>query len=173
MKLTYRGISYDTTPTPAPKLGETIATGHYRGAPVVFNALAEVPAQPAADLTWRGVPYRTGVAAPVASAAPIEIPAVAASLATPVIVTEVVTETVVVIEPVVSSTPMTTNIPDLARNLFIRRHQRSRRREQGMMVRLAAEVGLPVEDAAHYESHIQGKMPHDFSGYDRGSAAMS
>jgi hypothetical protein len=42
-----------------------------------------------------------------------------------------------------------------------------------MMVRLAAEVGLPVEDAAHYESHIQGKLPHDFSGYDRSSTAMS
>ncbi|MGG6237756.1 DUF4278 domain-containing protein [Nodosilinea sp. AN01ver1] len=169
MKLTYRGISYDATPNPAPKLGKTIDTGTYRGATVVFKALAEIPAQPAADLTWRGVPYRTGVAAPVAPAAPIEIPAVAASLATPA----VVTETVVITETVVSSTPMTTNIPDLARNLFIRRHQRSRRREQGMMVRLAAEVGIPVEDAAHYESHIQGKMPHDFAGYDRGSAAMS
>ncbi len=161
MKLTYRGISYDAPSHPAPVLGETIDTGNYRGAPVVFKALAELPAQPAADFTWRGVPYRTGIAAPVAATAPevvvVEIPAVAASLATPVVATE--------------TTP--TNIPDLARNLFIRRHQRSRRREQGMMVRLAAEVGIPVEDAAHYESHIQGKMPHDFSGYDRGSSAMS
>jgi hypothetical protein len=57
--------------------------------------------------------------------------------------------------------------------LFIRRHQRSRKREQGMMVRLAAEVGIPVNEAAHYESHIQGKMPHDFASYDRSSTAMS
>jgi hypothetical protein len=42
-----------------------------------------------------------------------------------------------------------------------------------MMVRLAAEVGLPIERAACYESHIQGKRPHDFSGYDRSSIAMS
>lgn len=160
MKLTYRGNSYEATPNPAPKLGETIGTGHYRGAPVVFQALAELPAQPAADLTWRGVPYRTGIAVPAAAIAPVvvaEIPAVAASLAAPAVEAE--------------TTPI--NISDLARNLFIRRHQRSRRREQGMMVRLAAEVGIPVEDAAHYESHIQGKMPHDFSGYDRGSSAMS
>jgi hypothetical protein len=161
MKLTYRGISYDAPSHPAPVLGETIDTGNYRGAPVVFKALAELPAQPAADLTWRGVPYRTGIAAPVAASAPevvvVEIPAVAASLSPTVVEVNV----------------PPTSIPDLARNLFIRRHQRSRRREQGMMVRLAAEVGIPVEDAAHYESHIQGKMPHDFSGYDRGSAAMS
>jgi hypothetical protein len=153
MKLTYRGISYETTPNPVPKLGETIDTGNYRGATVVFKALAELPAQPAADLTWRGLPYRSGVAAPT----PAAIPAVAVSAATP----EVEAET------------SRTSIPDLARNLFIRRHQRSRRREQGMMVRLAAEVGISVEDAAHYESHIQGKMPHDFSGYDRSSTAMS
>ncbi|MBE9159396.1 DUF4278 domain-containing protein [Nodosilinea sp. LEGE 06152] len=161
MKLTYRGNSYDAPSNPAPKMGETIDTGNYRGAPVAFEALAELPAQPAADLTWRGVPHRTGIAAPVAAIAPVviaaELPAVAASLVT----SEV--------EPA----PAPVNLSDLARNLFIRRHQRSRRREQGMMVRLAAEVGIPVEDAAHYESHIQGKMPHDFSGYDRGSAAMS
>ncbi|WP_035987357.1 DUF4278 domain-containing protein [Leptolyngbya sp. KIOST-1] len=168
MKLTYRGISYDATPSPAPQYGQAIGTGTYRGAPVVFNALADLPAQPSANLTWRGVPYRTGTALP-APVAPIEIPAVAASLSAPA----VVTETVVVTETIVTAAPMATNIPDLARNLFIRRHQRSRRREQGMMVRLAAEVGMPIEDAAHYESHIQGKMPHDFSGYDRSSTAMS
>ena len=163
MKLIYRGNSYDFTPNPAPNLGETIDTGNYRGTPVVFRAQAEVPDQPANDLAWRGVPYRTGIAAP--GLAPAILPAVAASLATPVV--EPVAEPVA--EPVVAAS----GIPNLARNLFIRRHQRSRRREQGMMVRLAAEVGIPVEDAAHYESHIQGKMPHDFSGYDRGSSAMS
>jgi hypothetical protein len=78
----------------------------------------------------------------------------------------------VAIAPEPTPVPVT-RIPDLARNLFMRRHQRSRRREQGMMVRLAAEVGMPVEEAAHYESHIQGKLPHDFSGYDRSSTAMS
>jgi hypothetical protein len=156
MKLTYRGKSYDAPSSPTLKMGETIDTGTYRGAPVVFRALAEVPAQPINDLTWRGVPYRTGHAAVTVPMAPVEIPAVAASLAS---------------SATTEATPI--NLSDLARNLFIRRHQRSRRREQGMMVRLAAEVGMPIEDAAHYESHIQGKMPHDFAGYDRGSSAMS
>ncbi|MBE9137290.1 DUF4278 domain-containing protein [Nodosilinea sp. LEGE 07088] len=158
MKLTYRGVSYDATLSPAPQLGETIDTGSYRGATVVFKALAELPAQPTADLTWRGVPYRSGVATAVSLAAPVAaIPAVATSLET----------------AAAPASVSTTNIPELARNLFIRRHQRSRRREQGMMVRLAAEVGMSVEDAGHYESHIQGKMPHDFSAYDRSSTAMS
>lgn len=165
MQLTYRGIGYETAPSPTLKRGETMATGRYRGATVVFNSLAEQPAQAGANLTWRGVPYRTGTASPAAPAT-TEMLAVAAS-------PTVTAATAVIPEPIAIDTPMTTNISDLARNLFIQRHQRSRRREQGMMVRLAAEVGMPIEDAAHYESHIQGKMPHDFSGYDRGSAAMS
>lgn len=161
MKLTYRGISYDFTPNSALKLGKAIGTGFYRGAPVTFRSMTELPFQPAANLTWRGVPYRGGTVVPSASTnavtpvTPVEIPAVAASVAVP------------------AAEATSISVSDLARNLFIRRHQRSRRREQGMMVRLAAEVGIPVEDAAHYESHIQGKMPHDFSGYDRGSSAMS
>ncbi|HIK44755.1 MAG TPA: DUF4278 domain-containing protein [Leptolyngbyaceae cyanobacterium M65_K2018_010] len=159
MKLTYRGVDYDYTPNPAPKWGQSLGTGHYRGSEVTFRAMAELPAQPAADLTWRGVDYRSGIAAvptpTVAVAAePERVPVLAA-------------------EPTVSTETATPSIYERARNLFIRRHQRSRRREQGMMVRLAAEVGLPVEEAAHYESHIQGKLPHDFSAYDRSSTAMS
>ncbi len=76
--------------------------------------------------------------------------------------------------PVQGPAPAEANgITALARNLSIRRQRRSRRREQGMMVRLAAEVGLPIAVAARYGSHIQGKLPHDFSGYDRSSIAMS
>jgi hypothetical protein len=154
MKLTYRGIRYNSTPSPSPQMGKTIATGKFRGAQTIFRALAALPVQPSIHGTWRRVPYGSGIADPEA---PIVLPAEVASAVTPVVVPE----------------PAPTSIPDLARNLFIRRHQRSRRREQGMMVRLAAEVGMQVEDAAHYESHIQGKIPHDFSAYDRSSTAMS
>lgn len=161
MKLTYRGVSYDYTPNPVPKKGSVIGTGTYRGAAVTFNALAEQPPQPSADLTWRGVSYHTGTSVP--AAAPVVEAPMAAS-----------TEADVAAPVAVAAVAKPTNgVVDLARNLFIRHHQRMRRREQGMMVRLAAEVGIPVEDAAHYESHIQGKMPHDFSGYDRSSTAMS
>ena len=159
MKLTYRGVSYDYTPNPTPKKGAVIGTGTYRGAAVTFNALAEQPPQPSADLNWRGVPYRTGTTAPV-NAPVAETTAAVASVAEPT-------------APIAAVAEPTSDVADMARNLFIRHHQRMRRREQGMMVRLAAEVGLSVEDAAHYESHIQGKLPHDFSGYDRSATAMS
>jgi hypothetical protein len=61
----------------------------------------------------------------------------------------------------------------LSRNLFTRRHQQMRRREQGMMMRLASEISLSNAKAGHYESHIQGKMPYNFLGYGRSAAAMS
>jgi hypothetical protein len=48
-----------------------------------------------------------------------------------------------------------------------------RRREQGMMMRLGSEIGLTNDNAGHYEGHIQGKIPHNFSGYGRSAATMS
>lgn len=153
MKLTYRGVSYDYTPNPVPKMGPAYDVGSYRGAAVTFRAVAETPEQPGADLTWRGVAYHTGSAAPAPVTAEAEAP-------------------VTIPAPAPAPTP-TNGVTALARNLFIRRHQRMRRREQGMMVRLAAEVGIPVEEAGAYESHIQGKLPHDFSAYDRSTTAMS
>jgi hypothetical protein len=157
MKLTYRGVSYDYTPNPTPRKAASMATGVYRGHAIEFQPLAEIPAQPVADLTWRGVPYRTGTVAE-ASATPTPTAATPANVAPQGLPKSASSNGAVVV---------------MARNLFIRHHQRSRRREQGMMIRLAAEVGIPVEVAAHYESHVQGKLPHDFAGYDRSSSAMS
>ena len=71
------------------------------------------------------------------------------------------------VDPQESSDP----IENLSRDLLVRHHQNARKREQGMMVRLAEEVGIPAEVAGQYGSEIQGKMPHDFSGYDRGGAS--
>lgn len=169
MKLNFRGVSYDYIPNANPIKGPVYGQGTYRGTPVTFQAMAELPNQPGDDLAWRGVPYRSGIEAAPATpmaATPVEVMAPSASKENTAVTPAPVTIPDEVSAPVLSVT-------DLARNLFIRRHQRSRRREQGMMVRLASEVGLSLEDAAHYESHIQGKMPHDFSGYDRSSTAMS
>ncbi|UZQ55970.1 hypothetical protein OOK60_07895 [Trichothermofontia sichuanensis B231] len=60
-----------------------------------------------------------------------------------------------------------------SRALFIERHQKVRKRERSMLTRLDEEVGLSVEDAVNYESHIQGKVPHDFATYDRSRSGMS
>jgi hypothetical protein len=167
MKLTYRGVSYDYTPNPVPKMGPAYDVGSYRGAAVTFRAVTEIPEQPGADLTWRGVAYHTGSVAPAPIAAEAEAP-VAIATSAPALAPA--------LAPAPAPAPASTaanGVTALARNLFIRRHQRMRRREQGMMVRLAAEVGMPVEAAGAYESHIQGKLPHDFSAYDRSATAMS
>ena len=68
----------------------------------------------------------------------------------------------------------TQSVIDQARELFIRKIRGIRRREQAMLTRLDEEVGLTAEDAAQYESSIQGKVPHDFSqSYGRSNSAMS
>ena len=60
-----------------------------------------------------------------------------------------------------------------ARSLMIRHHQFVKNRQQSMLCRAAAEVGLPAE-AANYWGHIQGK-PHSENqiSYDRSQATMS
>ncbi|MDJ0708085.1 MAG: DUF4278 domain-containing protein [Leptolyngbyaceae cyanobacterium MO_188.B28] len=169
MKLTYRGVNYDYTPNPVPKFGSVFATGTYRGAPVSFRALAEMPEQPSFDLKWRGVPYRSGPK--VQKGGSPSVQAAAPETISPASATES--------EPGAPSTPeLETTTPKLSvlervRNLFMRRHRRIRQREQSMLARLNEEVGLTAEDAAHYESQIQGKIPHDFAGYDRSPTAMS
>jgi hypothetical protein len=176
MKLTYRGISYDYLPGPAPKFGDAIAVAHYRGNAYAIRNIAEVPAQPAFNLMWRGVPYRSGSTPAIAPQVAPEVAPQAVPEATPQVVPE---PALAMAAPAPTPAPMNAtfqpkmDVVDRARALFIRHHQMMRRREQAMMVRLDAEVGLDTKDAARYESRIQGKIPHDFGGYDRSHAAMS
>lgn len=160
MQLTYRGAHYNYAPNPIPKLGPVLATGTYRGAPVSFQALADMPEQPRFTLKWRGVSYRSGLK--VHRMQPTE----------PAVIPEM---TIVPEAKSLESAPATPKLSVLerARALFIRRHQRIRQREQSMLARLDEEVGLTAADAANYESQIQGKVPHDFAGYDRSDTAMS
>ena len=60
MKLTYRGIQYETEPTTL-EIREGEIGGNYRGLPWRFHHLRHIPEPPPAhNLTWRGVAYRTG-----------------------------------------------------------------------------------------------------------------
>ena len=167
MQLTYRGVRYDYTPNPAPEFGAVLATGTYRGASVIFRALATVPAQPRFLLTWRGNRYLSGP-----KVHPVQPTAqAAATAATAAIAEDTKADATSTPNPAVTTPKMT--IVERARSLFIRRHQKIRQREQSMLTRLDEEVGLTAKDAAHYESQIQGKVPHNFAGYDRSDAAMS
>lgn len=182
MKLTYRGVSYEYTPQPVPKLGLAIAIGNYRGAAVELRTLAAVPAQPSHELNWRGVRYSSGKTA-VSGVAPVAELAVQESVVQESInagpeTAIAVPAAAVAAAPTAPAVPVAQpavalSTPDRARSLLMRHHQRIRRREQAMLARLDVEVGLTAADAARYEGHIQGKTLHGFAGYDRSSAAMS
>ena len=145
--LKYRGVSYNYQPT---ELGTrpTGDVGKYRGQDIQFKTVENPPpAYPfEAKLVYRGVPYTIG-------------------------------------ETMAESTPITTvaetapveflPIKAWMRGLVMKHLRNIRRREHSMLVRAAKDVGLPMENAAEYESHIQGKIPHDFAGYDRSKSAMS
>jgi hypothetical protein len=65
------------------------------------------------------------------------------------------------------------SIQTKARDLMSRHHQMIKNREQSMLLRSLAELGLDI-DMARYHSHIQGKTPNNFStGYDRAHVTMS
>ena len=60
-----------------------------------------------------------------------------------------------------------------ARALMMRHQQKIRNREQSMLSRAAAEIGMDI-DASKYNNHIQGKIHSSFRAtYDRSGATMS
>ncbi|MBD1936440.1 MULTISPECIES: hypothetical protein [unclassified Microcoleus] len=60
---------------------------------------------------------------------------------------------------------------DQARALMMRHHHQIKNRQQSMLSRAAAEVGLEADD---YWSNIQGKPHSSFSvSYDRSHSTMS
>ncbi len=66
------------------------------------------------------------------------------------------------------------SMDERVRRLLMNHQQQVRRREQSMLVRMNAEVGLPVEEAIHYRNHIQGYIPYnEWMDYERSHVAMS
>ncbi|MBE9179691.1 hypothetical protein IQ268_14070 [Oculatella sp. LEGE 06141] len=62
---------------------------------------------------------------------------------------------------------------DQARALMMRHHHLIKNRQQSLLARSAAEVGLPPE-ASQYWNHIQGKAHPSFAAsYDRSHASLS
>jgi hypothetical protein len=60
-----------------------------------------------------------------------------------------------------------------ARALMMRHHHLIKNRQQSMLGRAAAEVGLPLE-TGEYWNHIQGKVHPSFRlSYDRSNASLS
>ncbi|HEY9881773.1 MAG TPA: DUF4278 domain-containing protein [Leptolyngbyaceae cyanobacterium] len=149
MQLSYRGVKYEYTP-PVVETKLTDEVGKFRGLDIRFRTITKAPVQqPTLDLMYRGVPYRTGQTAA----------AVEPSVATPVAAEAVARPTVVA--------------EDRARMMLMNHHRVVKRRQQSMLSRLSAEVGMPA-DAAQYWNHIQGKVhPSFWATYDRSHASAS
>jgi hypothetical protein len=151
MKLTYRGVSYEYTP-PQVELSNSNTVGKYRGLDVRFRNPKKVSVfQPTLDLIYRGVAHVVNpVSQPTETAAPVAISA----------------------EPVAA--PVTSlSVSDRARSLMMKHHRIVKQRQQAMLSRLDAEIGLVNGDARHW-NHIQGKIhPSFWDTYDRSHTALS
>lgn len=154
MKLTYRGTTYDYNP-PVVELSDSSSVGKYRGLDVRFRNPKKAPVlQTTLDLKYRNALYTSVQPAAAGAIAPqVE--------ATPAPVVEAVANAVL-------------DVQDRARTLMMNHHRSIKRRQQAMLSRLDVEVGLPVDEAAKYWNHVQGKVHPSFRAtYDRSGAALS
>ncbi len=163
MKLTYRGIPYSYT-APDVQYGDVETRGTYRGLDIRFRNPKKAPVYTTTlDLVYRGAAYRTQDGA-IASETVDASPAAVASMAEPV-------PTAVV--PVPTAATSVLNVQDKARSLMTDHHRIIKRRQQDMLSRLAAEIGVHG-DAASRWNLIQGKIHPTFRiNYDRSKSAMS
>ena len=149
MQLTYRGANYEYNP-PEVDMASSEEVGQYRGLEWRFRNLQKAPVlQPNLNLVYRGVAYETGVQEQ--ETASTYIPAPTTPMATPAVLT----------------------VQNMARSLMTSHHKWIKTRQQALLSRSAAEVGLST-DAAHYWNHIQGKVHPSFRrSYDRSHASFS
>ncbi len=149
MQLKYRGLNYDYTP-PQVEMKPTAVVGQYRGLEWRFRNPQKVPVlQANLDLVYRGVAYQTGQTGVNGAMEGYRAPEVQKPQATAV----------------------ANKTKDLARSLMMAHHTHIKKREQSLLSRSAAEVGM---DAARYWQPIQGKINAAFrSTYDRSHVALS
>ncbi|MBF2089100.1 MAG: DUF4278 domain-containing protein [Synechococcales cyanobacterium K44_A2020_017] len=159
MKLTYRGTTYNYTP-PAVELGDSTSVGTYRGVDIRFRNPKKVFVQQTTlDLKYRNAAYTSTQ------------PVMDAAIAPEIEATPVAQVMAAVAEPVKAAV---LDVQDRARALMMGHHRTIKQRQQAMLTRLDAEVGVPVAEAAKYWNHVQGKVHPSFrASYDRSGAALS
>ncbi|MCT7971832.1 DUF4278 domain-containing protein [Laspinema olomoucense] len=153
MKLTYRGISYESNPVPTPNITPLELAGQYRGVHWrLSNALTYPMEEPTAELMYRGATYSTGTAQVV----------VKESYETPACIPTAPVDQLWV-----------ANLEEKARALTLSNGLAIKKRQQAMLGRVAAEVGLS-SDISNYWNRIQGKVHPSFrASYSRSSASLS
>jgi hypothetical protein len=159
MKLTYRGVTYDYNP-PKVEYGDRTQAGKYRGVDVRFRNIKKPPVlQPTLDLIYRGVAHTIGDTEVTNAGVEAKQAAQPALAADP-------TKT--------AGKAITPSVQDQARFLMMGHHKAVKRRQQTMLSRLDARVGLTANDAVHFWNHIGGEVHPSFGdSYDRSHAAMS
>ncbi|HHP7245330.1 MAG TPA: DUF4278 domain-containing protein [Elainellaceae cyanobacterium] len=71
MRLSYRGVRYDSEPLPV-DMAETQRIGRYRGHAFRFSYPRHIPIpQPTLDLTYRGMMYRTSATGAIQTLQPV------------------------------------------------------------------------------------------------------
>ncbi|MCT7961728.1 DUF4278 domain-containing protein [Laspinema sp. D1] len=152
MKLTYRGISYEPSPVPTPN-NPLELTGQYRGVHWrLNNALTHPMEELPAELMYRGATYSTGTAEVV----------VKESYETPACIPTAPVDQLWV-----------ANLEEKARALTLCNGLAIKKRQQAMLGRVAAEVGLSA-DISNYWNRIQGKVHPTFrASYSRSSVSLS
>jgi Domain of unknown function (DUF4278) len=153
MKLKYRGVTYDRKPNPI-RLSSTCLRGKYRGVPILYPAFVTDIPQPEAELTYRGVTYRTDQGARAKDITPVPTGVSAAVAA--------------------QASAARTSLEERLREMMLNHHRQVVNRERSMLMRTGEDVGLPVEDMLHFRRHIQGYTPADeWQAYERSHAAIS
>jgi hypothetical protein len=65
------------------------------------------------------------------------------------------------------------SVQDQSRALMVRHHQMIKNRQQSMLSRTAAALGIPAE-VANLSNHTRGEdYPNSGSGYDRSNVGLS
>ncbi|MCT7983550.1 DUF4278 domain-containing protein [Laspinema sp. A4] len=152
MKLTYRGISYESNAVPTPN-NPLVMTGQYRGVHWRLNNAQAYPMEePTPELMYRGASYSTGPAQVV----------VKESYETPSFIPTAPVDQLWV-----------ANLEEKARALTLSNGRSIKKRQQAMLGRVAAEVGLST-DISNYWNRIQGKVHPTFrASYSRSSVSLS
>jgi len=144
--LTYRGVQYNYVP-PAINTQATDVVAKYRGTTYRVATAVNPPEDSLKIMTYRGVKYQKGkklAGVPAARMADTTV-----------------------------SVAMPSGINEMARSLAMAHHATIKSREQTLLARTAAAIGMPAT-AANYWSQIQGKINPVFGAtYDRSHVALS
>lgn len=167
MKLSYRGINYDFNPSSLQARGakhrlSNVAKDRALGAILTYRGqtYAIEPCSQAAStrsnvvpsrvLTYRGVSYTVQPTATVQPVAEATVQTASASIKAPA-----------------------QSVQDQARALTMNHHWATKKRQQVMLVRSAAEVGMTATAVSHWERLQETFNPTFQATYDRSHAALS